>query len=79
MYLERCKGFGSECAYIMICVQTISQRLYRTIFYLGGIFFAGLLVPADNDRLGSDKQIASSSPFVIAFDLAGVKIVSITF
>lgn len=63
----------------MICVQTISQRLYRTIFYLGGIFFAGLLVPADNDRLGSDKQNASSSPFVIAFDLAGVKIVSITF
>ncbi|CAL1713779.1 unnamed protein product [Somion occarium] len=45
-----------------------------TLFYIGGIFVAGLLVPANDSNLGSDTRTASSSPFVIALNRAHVKI-----
>ncbi|KAH9919190.1 amino acid permease-domain-containing protein [Epithele typhae] len=45
-----------------------------TLFYVGGIFVAGLLVPADDPHLGLDNQNGSSSPFVIAFNIAGWKV-----
>ncbi|KAJ3536378.1 hypothetical protein NM688_g6846 [Phlebia brevispora] len=47
-----------------------------TVFYLGGVFFAGLLVPQSNKGLQLDNGTAASSPFVIAFELAGIKAVS---
>ncbi len=74
---EHCEGCGFECEYfrkfpaVLFLINSPS-----TLFYLGAIFFAGLLVPANDPMLGSNTQTASSSPFVIAFEQAGVKIVS---
>lgn len=44
------------------------------IFFVLTIFMIGLLVPYDNENLLSDATDASSSPFVIAAQLAGVKV-----
>lgn len=38
------------------------------------IFFIGLLIPSDNEQLLSGSSDASASPFVIAIQLAGVKV-----
>lgn len=46
-----------------------------TLFYLGGMLCAGLLVPASNRDLSGDDQTGRRSPFVIAFKLAGYKVV----
>ncbi|EGV60629.1 arginine, lysine, histidine permease Can1p [Yamadazyma tenuis ATCC 10573] len=43
------------------------------VFYLLSMFFMGLLIPYTNPRLGGDGY-AVSSPFVIAMDLAGTKV-----
>ncbi|OJT02167.1 hypothetical protein TRAPUB_7282 [Trametes pubescens] len=45
-----------------------------TLFYLGGMLCAGLLVPASNRDLSGDDQTGRRSPFVIAFKLAGYKV-----
>ncbi|KAL1946120.1 hypothetical protein VTO73DRAFT_15247 [Trametes versicolor] len=45
-----------------------------TLFYLGGMLCAGLLVPADTPFLSTDDQTGRRSPFVIAFRLAGYKV-----
>ncbi|KAM5541211.1 hypothetical protein V8D89_005140 [Ganoderma adspersum] len=45
-----------------------------TLFYVGGVLVSGLLVPANDERLGlGDKgdKTGRSSPFVIAFTRAG--------
>ncbi|KAI9068733.1 hypothetical protein FKP32DRAFT_1587420 [Trametes sanguinea] len=45
-----------------------------TLFYLSGVFCAGLLVPATNQDLVGDDKSSKHSPFVIAFNLAGYKV-----
>lgn len=53
----------------------IKKTFYRILFFfLGSIFFIGLLVPYDNEQLLSEKTNATASPFVIAAQLAGVKV-----
>lgn len=53
----------------------IRNTFYRIIiFFVLTVFFIGLLVPYTNPRLLSDSTNASASPFVIAADLAGVKV-----
>ena len=53
----------------------IKKTFYRIVFFFVlTIFFIGLLVPSDNDGLISETTDASSSPFVIAANLAGVKV-----
>ncbi|CAD0019198.1 unnamed protein product [Aureobasidium pullulans] len=53
----------------------IKKTFYRIVFFFVlTIFFIGLLVPYNDDGLLSDTTDASSSPFVIAANLAGVKI-----
>ncbi|KAI5249461.1 amino acid permease [Aureobasidium subglaciale] len=53
----------------------IKKTFYRIVFFFVlTIFFIGLLVPYDNESLISDHTDASSSPFVIAANLAGVKV-----
>ncbi|CAD0042405.1 unnamed protein product [Aureobasidium pullulans] len=53
----------------------IKKTFYRIVFFFVlTIFFIGLLVPYDNEGLLSDTTDASSSPFVIAANLAGVKV-----
>ncbi|OBA19123.1 hypothetical protein METBIDRAFT_46528 [Metschnikowia bicuspidata var. bicuspidata NRRL YB-4993] len=45
-------------------------------FYLGTLLFVGLLVPRDSDRLmGSGGSSTSASPYVLAADLHGVKVI----
>ncbi|KAK5114902.1 hypothetical protein LTR62_002061 [Meristemomyces frigidus] len=53
----------------------IKKTFYRILFFfVGSIFFIGLLVPYDNNDLISGNTSAASSPFVIAAELAGVKV-----
>ncbi|QKX60740.1 uncharacterized protein TRUGW13939_07886 [Talaromyces rugulosus] len=53
----------------------IRNTFYRILlFFVLTVFFIGLLVPYTNSRLLSDSTNASASPFVIAADLAGVKV-----
>jgi amino acid transporter len=53
----------------------IRNTFYRILlFFVLTVFFIGLLVPYTNPRLLSDSTNASASPFVIAADLAGVKV-----
>ncbi|GAM40607.1 Can1 homolog [Talaromyces pinophilus] len=53
----------------------IRKTFYRILlFFVLTIFFIGLLVPYTNERLAAGGSDASASPFVIAADLAGVKV-----
>lgn len=53
----------------------IKKTFYRILFFfVGTIFFIGLLVPYDNADLLNGTDNAASSPFVIAAKLAGVKV-----
>lgn len=53
----------------------IKKTFYRILFFfVGTIFFIGLLIPYTNDELLSTNEDASASPFVIAANLAGVKV-----
>ncbi|GAC95553.1 potential general amino acid permease [Pseudozyma hubeiensis SY62] len=45
-----------------------------TIFYVVSLLIVSFLVRSDNDRLGSGAYDARASPFVIAFNQAGVKV-----
>ena len=53
----------------------IRKTFFRILlFFVMTIFFIGLLVPYDNPSLLSGATDASASPFVIAANLAGVKV-----
>jgi amino acid transporter len=53
----------------------IKKTFFRILFFfVFTVFFIGLLIPYDNPNLLSDKSDASASPFVIAVQLAGVKV-----
>ncbi|OKL57217.1 hypothetical protein UA08_07684 [Talaromyces atroroseus] len=53
----------------------IRKTFYRILlFFVLTIFFIGLLVPYTNKQLLSGNTDASASPFVIAANLAGVKV-----
>lgn len=53
---------------------SIRKTFYRIIiFFIGVVFFCGLLIPYDSELLLNANQDASASPFVIAAKLAGVK------
>ncbi|TFK91621.1 amino acid permease [Polyporus arcularius HHB13444] len=44
------------------------------LFYIGGVFIIGLLVPSNDKRLNIADGTAAASPFVIAIDNAGIKV-----
>ncbi|KAI9927002.1 hypothetical protein ASPWEDRAFT_165370 [Aspergillus wentii DTO 134E9] len=59
--------------------KTVPSAIRKTFirilfFFVLTIFFIGILVPYDNDQLATDNNNASSSPMVIAANLAGVKV-----
>lgn len=55
--------------------RAIRSTFYRIIiFFVLTILMIGLLIPSDNENLLSDKSDATASPFVIAAQLAGVKV-----
>lgn len=48
---------------------------YRILFfYICGITIVGMLVPSDDPRLLQSKGTAASSPFVLAFNRAGISV-----
>lgn len=49
------------------------------VFYIGSIFFIGLLVPYNDPRLNSTESEIASSPFVIAMQRSGVKVLPSIF
>lgn len=51
------------------------KRIYIRIllFYIGGVFIVGLLVPSNDPRVQLGGSDASASPFVIAIERAGIK------
>jgi len=52
----------------------VGRVFYRIIFlYIGGVFIIGLLVPYNDHRL-LGASTAASSPFVIAIENAGIKV-----
>lgn len=59
--------------------KTVPSAIRKTfirilLFFVLTIFFIGLVVRSDNDRLTTDSNNASASPMVIAADLAGVSV-----
>ena len=56
---------------LSICIFILTQGIL--VFYIGGTFIIGLLVPSNNPDLNLDSGTAASSPFVIAIQQAGIK------
>ncbi|KAM6495240.1 general amino acid permease 1 [Amanita muscaria] len=55
--------------------KAVVRVFYRiTIFYILGILMIGMLVAYDDPNLLQNAQTATQSPFVIAFNTAGVKV-----
>ncbi|KIL65243.1 hypothetical protein M378DRAFT_162180 [Amanita muscaria Koide BX008] len=55
--------------------KAVRRVFYRiTIFYILGILIIGMLVAYDNPNLLLNAQTAAQSPFVIAFNTAGVQV-----
>ncbi|KAJ5579643.1 Arginine permease CAN1 [Penicillium hispanicum] len=59
--------------------KTVPSAIRKTfvrilLFFVLTIFFIGLVVPYNNGRLTTDNTNASSSPMVIAADLAGIRV-----
>ncbi|KAG2130717.1 amino acid permease [Suillus clintonianus] len=52
-------------------IRTVCIRIL--LFYIGGVFVIGLLVPSNNPLLSLYSSNISSSPFVIAINQAGIK------
>ncbi|KAK6909676.1 hypothetical protein I203_103697 [Kwoniella mangroviensis CBS 8507] len=53
--------------------RAMKQIYFRIgVFYILGTFILGLIVPFDNDRLGTSSD-AAASPWVIAIQLSGIK------
>lgn len=53
-------------------IRSVFFRIF--LFYLGSLFFLGLLVPYNDPRLSSDESFIASSPFVIAMTNSGTKV-----
>jgi len=55
--------------------KAVKRIFYRiALFYIVGILIVGMLVPYDNPQLLQSTGTAASSPFVLAFNLAGIKV-----
>jgi amino acid transporter len=55
--------------------KAIKQTFWRILlFFVLTILFIGILIPSDNENLLNDTTDASSSPFVVAANLAGVSV-----
>jgi amino acid transporter len=56
------------------------QVIWRIfIFYVVNLFLVGLIVPADSDLYKGDGPSSRHSPFVIAIQLAGIKVLPSIF
>jgi amino acid transporter len=53
-------------------INTVFFRIL--IFYILSLFFLGLLIPYDDPKLSSDESYVASSPFIIAIQNSGTKV-----
>ncbi|EDO19097.1 hypothetical protein Kpol_2000p64 [Vanderwaltozyma polyspora DSM 70294] len=54
--------------------RAINKVVFRiALFYIMSLFFIGLLVPFNDDRLANDSAVIASSPFVISIQNAGTR------
>ncbi|KAF5365670.1 hypothetical protein D9758_003319 [Tetrapyrgos nigripes] len=60
--------------------RAIRQTFYRIlVFYIGGVFVIGLIVPSTNENLfvaTKSKTGAAASPFVVATQLVGIRVLN---
>ncbi|KAG2352824.1 amino acid permease/ SLC12A domain-containing protein [Suillus spraguei] len=55
--------------------KAIRRVFYRIlIFYILGVFIAGLIVPSNNEDLLTSTGSSAESPFVIAMQISGIKV-----
>lgn len=55
--------------------KAIRRVFYRIlIFYILGVFIAGLIVPSDNPDLLAGTGFSAKSPFVIAMQISGIRV-----
>ena len=55
--------------------RAINKVFFRIlVFYIGSLFFVGLLVPYNSPELSNDTAVIASSPFVISIQNAGTKV-----
>ena len=55
--------------------KAINKVFFRIlVFYIGSLFFVGLLVPYNSPQLESNSAVIASSPFVISIQNAGTKV-----
>ncbi|KAL7666198.1 Amino acid permease/ SLC12A domain-containing protein [[Candida] zeylanoides] len=55
--------------------KAIKKVFYRiVIFYIMSLFFMGLLVPFNDPKLGSEASYTAASPFIIAIENSGTKV-----
>lgn len=53
----------------------IRKVIYRIIiFYILSMFFMGLLIPYNDEKLGSDSSYTAASPFIVAMQNSGTKV-----
>jgi amino acid transporter len=83
--LQAAYSFSGMEALAMTCAEVVNPRanmkkavnriFYRILFfYVFGITIVGMLVPSDDPDILQSTGTAASSPFVIAFNRAGVKV-----
>lgn len=55
--------------------RAIRKVVFRILFfYIGSLFFIGLLVPYNDPKLSSQDSYVASSPFIIAIENSGTKV-----
>ncbi|KDN44683.1 hypothetical protein K437DRAFT_130369 [Tilletiaria anomala UBC 951] len=57
-------------------IRKAAKRVFFRVFflYILSLFIVTLIVPSDDERLNTDSGTASQSPFVIAFQRAGISV-----
>ncbi|RXK42115.1 hypothetical protein M231_00472 [Tremella mesenterica] len=74
--MEQIAVAAAEVKNPRVSVAKAFRRIFYRIclFYVIGIFIVGMLVPYNNPKLLQSTGTAASSPFVLAFNLAGIKV-----
>jgi amino acid transporter len=74
--MEQIAVAAAEVKNPRVSVTKAVKRIFIRIllFYILGILIVGMLVPSDNPHLLHSTGTAASSPFVLAFNLAGIKV-----
>ncbi|KAG2355228.1 amino acid permease/ SLC12A domain-containing protein [Suillus spraguei] len=67
-----CQGMEIVAVNIAKAIRRVFYRIL--IFYILGVFIAGLIVPSNNKDLLTSTGSSAKSPFVIAMQISGIKV-----